>query len=313
MTDSDLLITMYHYVHDTSSFRFNLKALDSKEFEHQLDFISKHRTIITPEDFFCFINEGKPLPANPCLLTFDDGYEGHYSVVFPLLKKYNLTALFFPVERAVLHKELLLVNAIQIILSMSDDTRLLLSQIKSHAASAGISNETFENIVNQIDYVSRYDTKETTIIKRLFHFAFDETIARQILEKLFADYLNLSTRDVAEGFYLSKQQILEMRAQGMHFGMHSSRHVRLDKLSPDQQKSELLASKLFLRHIGQHDKQLSIAFPFGRYNDHTLSLLQQMDIRAGFTVRHGGSNLSDISFLEMPRVDTVDVNTFLSS
>lgn len=312
MGKSDLLIIMYHYVHNTSNFRFNVKALDSKEFEYQLNVISKHRTIITPDDFFCFVNERKTLPSNPCLLTFDDGYEGNYSVVFPILKKYNLSALFFPVTTAVIHKELLLVNAIQIILSMTDNTQLLLSQIKSYATSAGITNKDFNNIVSQIDFVSRYDDKETTIIKRLFHYAFEDTVAREISEKLFSQYLNLSTRDIADKFYLSRQQISEMSAEGMHFGMHSNRHVRLDRLSLDQQKLELVASKSFLQSIGQPDHQLSIAFPFGRYNEHTLSLLEQLNVKVGFTARDGFAEIQKRRFLELPRIDAVEIDKMMT-
>lgn len=37
---------------------------------------------------------GKPLPKRPILLTFDDGYESHYSKVFPLLKQFRFPAVF---------------------------------------------------------------------------------------------------------------------------------------------------------------------------------------------------------------------------
>jgi biofilm PGA synthesis lipoprotein PgaB len=36
---------------------------------------------------------GKPLPAQPVLLSFDDGYRSAYTKVFPLLKRYNYPAL----------------------------------------------------------------------------------------------------------------------------------------------------------------------------------------------------------------------------
>ena len=37
------------------------------------------------------------LPDNAVLLSFDDGYETMYNVVFPLLKAYNYPAVFAPV------------------------------------------------------------------------------------------------------------------------------------------------------------------------------------------------------------------------
>ena len=37
------------------------------------------------------------LPKNPILLTFDDGYQDNYLEALPLLKKYNMTAVVFPI------------------------------------------------------------------------------------------------------------------------------------------------------------------------------------------------------------------------
>ncbi len=40
------------------------------------------------------LSTGLPLPEKPILLTFDDGYGGHYEFVYPLLKKYRYPGVF---------------------------------------------------------------------------------------------------------------------------------------------------------------------------------------------------------------------------
>jgi len=44
---------------------------------------------------------GKPLPAKPILLTFDDGYKDNYTIAYPILKKYKFKATIFVITNFV--------------------------------------------------------------------------------------------------------------------------------------------------------------------------------------------------------------------
>lgn len=65
--------------------------------ELQADFELIRRKGMTPISFdqlLLHLSTGVPLPANPIMLTFDDGYQGHYDYVYPLLQQYNFPAVF---------------------------------------------------------------------------------------------------------------------------------------------------------------------------------------------------------------------------
>ncbi len=55
---------------------------------------SRGITPITLEQLVAHLQTGIPLPEKPILLTFDDGYAGHYQYVYPLLQKYGFPAVF---------------------------------------------------------------------------------------------------------------------------------------------------------------------------------------------------------------------------
>jgi peptidoglycan/xylan/chitin deacetylase (PgdA/CDA1 family) len=63
-----------------------------------------YQTVVT-QDLVDFVEQGKPLPEKPIMLTFDDGYFNNVYYAEPLLKKYGMRAVMFVVgtfcERAV--------------------------------------------------------------------------------------------------------------------------------------------------------------------------------------------------------------------
>lgn len=72
------------------------KLSDSVNFEKQLNYLRRRFTLIDYSDVDEFFN-GKQLPKQPLILTFDDGDISNYRIAFPLLKKYKIPAIFFVV------------------------------------------------------------------------------------------------------------------------------------------------------------------------------------------------------------------------
>ncbi|PSB31918.1 polysaccharide deacetylase [Stenomitos frigidus ULC18] len=85
-------VIMYHDILPEKKVFFDVTP---EEFEQRLKLIQqKGLTPISMDQLVTHLRTGLPLPEKPILLTFDDGYSGHYEYVYPLLKKYNYPALF---------------------------------------------------------------------------------------------------------------------------------------------------------------------------------------------------------------------------
>lgn len=88
-----LPVLMYHsLVKDTSM--HNNYVIGPDLFEADLKYLKKHGyNTVLMADLIAFVEDGTPLPENPVLLTFDDGYYNNYCYGFPLLKQYNMKAV----------------------------------------------------------------------------------------------------------------------------------------------------------------------------------------------------------------------------
>ncbi|MBV6627093.1 MAG: polysaccharide deacetylase family protein [Rivularia sp. (in: Bacteria)] len=85
-------IAMYHDILPKKEVFFDVTP---EELESQFQLIkSQGLTPISLDQLVIHLRTGSPLPKKPILLSFDDGYAGHYEYVFPLLKKYKYPAVF---------------------------------------------------------------------------------------------------------------------------------------------------------------------------------------------------------------------------
>jgi len=85
-------ILMYHDILPQKEVFFDVTP---DEFEAHLQQIKENGlTPISLDQLVTHLRTGMPLPKKPILLSFDDGYEGHYTYVYPLLKKYGYPGVF---------------------------------------------------------------------------------------------------------------------------------------------------------------------------------------------------------------------------
>lgn len=92
-------ILMYHHLSEdgdgdvnirVDNFRAHMQALKDAGYQ-----------TISPSDLYAYVNEGTPLPENPILITFDDGYESNYELAYPILRELDMQATIFAIGVSV--------------------------------------------------------------------------------------------------------------------------------------------------------------------------------------------------------------------
>lgn len=88
-----LPILMYHHF-SKSKADISEYVISPESFEEDLKYITqKGYTTVSIADLQDFIQNNKPLPKKPIMITVDDGYLSFYEYAYPLLKKYNCKAV----------------------------------------------------------------------------------------------------------------------------------------------------------------------------------------------------------------------------
>ena len=287
------------------------------------------------EEPFCCHSERQRriLPDNALLLTFDDGYIDHYENVYPALKKRGIQGSFFIPGKTFTEHALLDVNKIHFILAASSTAQLKadlfaeLDELRSlkdirrpedadHAtaggsasASASISSlPSGEELYARYGKARMFDDADTVFCKSLLQSVLSEDVRGEIASKLFARYVGEDEGSFARKLYMNKEQMLEMKAEGMFFVLHGYDHYWMNALTPEELKADMEKALAATAELIDEDQRV-INYPYGRVSDSVVDYMKSIGCKAGVTIERGCVQLPfdkpDDVFL-LPRFDCND-------
>lgn len=215
---------------------------NEQQFRADIDFLLQHYNPIQTIDQL-----RDDQLKNSFLISFDDGLEEVYSVVFPILKEKNIKAFFFLNPNFIDNVDSLYKHDISVILKHLNDNQF---DAKTTEAIAAImqfdftSNEEFISKFKNTKFADRHKIKEVVVF-------------------LGIDIKHYLTH---QKVYLSKAQIQEMLDYGMFFGGHTLSHPPLIQLSHEEKKAEIIGSIEWVKTNFNIDYS-AFAFPFTDKNN----------------------------------------------
>ncbi|MBD8349074.1 polysaccharide deacetylase family protein [Dysgonomonas sp. HGC4] len=313
MKEQKLTIIMYHYVRDLKNSRYpSIKGLDTELFRGQVEYLYKHYNFVTVEQIIAAFDKEEQLPSKAVLLTFDDAYIDHFTNVFPILHKKNIQGAFFPPVKAITQHRVLDVNKIHFILASIENTSVLLDNIKLllNEYQSEYNLEPYDYYFEKLAQANRFDAKEVIFVKRLLQVELDESLRLIFTDRLFSKFVSSDEEAFSRELYMSEDQIECMVNSGMHIGSHGYDHYWLGSLSKEKQELEIQESIKFIQKVGGDIDNWTIGYPYGNYNEDTISLLKKYNCKLGFTTKVDVATLSELSDdikYKLPRLDTNDL------
>src|SRR5574341_1232386 len=280
MTPFSLTVMMYHYVRDPgdeAEAGSGIPGLPVADFETQLDELARRHEMIGWPDLRASLSGEKSLPPDACLLTFDDGLRDHYLNVFPALRAQGLSGLFFALARgpgdglALGHKIHFLLARLgverlreAVWLRLTPEAQAAYARAEEHYRASGYAGG---------------ESPEVGVLKSVLQRELSPE-AEGLLSLLFEEHIG-SEVETAREFFLTRDQITEMAANGMDFGGHSRSHPWFNWVSPVRQAEEIKASVAWLREV--EAGPWAFAYPYGGHSPESPGLLRAREFAAAFT------------------------------
>jgi peptidoglycan/xylan/chitin deacetylase (PgdA/CDA1 family) len=236
---------IYHAVSDRSLPYIDhiYPPVKTDRFEEALKYLKNHYNIITYEQLHTHRIEGKQLPDKALHLSFDDGYIECYTLVRPLLKKYNIPCTFFITSDWIDDKGMFYRNKVGLCIEKL----------------SGLMEMEVFRLLSDINHIFGTELKTKSDFSRWVKPMVQADVERidRICEVFDVKWMRM-IQD--EPFYLTSAQIKLMADEGFTIGSHTQSHPKLVQVTPEEMEKEIVESSRTIQKITDAEI-IPFAFP----------------------------------------------------
>lgn len=294
-----LLAVNYHYFREEKP-KSGIYPLTIKEFERQLDEISKYYDFISEDMILDIIDRKKRIDKKFCLLTFDDGLKEQMNIADLLLKK-GIPGIFYVSTGAIKENIVLDVHKLHYIRSIVEDEHIYEILDKEY----DISSYSFDKSFLKNQY--RYDTLLSSEVKYFLNFVLNSEQKNKIVDILFSELVS-DEYDFSKKLYMNEDDLIKLANSSM-LGTRADSHLPLSTLHETEIKYDIKQSIKYLESVvGKSIK--SISYPYGgrsAVSQNVADIAKKCGLKFGLTMWRGLNNNNDLDkqFL-LKRIDTND-------
>ncbi len=304
-----IYISTYHFIRKKNdNFYKNINYLEFNKFKNQINNFEKIFNIIGFDDALNVLRSNKKYKKPFLILTFDDGYMDHYEYVLPFLLKKKLKGLFYPFANSLKKGFITDTNKIHFTLAKNNKIEIIEDEIFDYLKNSTNYNLKKINVARKMIYKNRrYDNQKVSFVKRLLQYYLPAKIRYKINDYLFQKHVTKDKLEFYEKLYLKKKHLKEMKNYNMHFGSHGTSHNYLGFMNTQEQNLEIKNSLIFLKNLFPKEKNFSICYPYGSFNQETIKIVKKYDFKLGLSNSYGSINLlKKNNLFTLPRYDTND-------
>ena len=255
-------------------------SVDAAVFEQHILFLQEHFQFISPREM------GIRRPRSQrtgVLLTFDDGMRNNFDVVWPILSKHGVPALFFVTSRHAEPGRYLWFAYVRALKKYYPHNRLAFrgAQIDMRPA---VREESVTRLTNELLDLKPHPAAVYRAIEKDLPALEDFMTPQQL-------------RDECEG--MRGEEIAALCKSGLFsVGCHTVDHPFLSRCEPQEMRRQIEENKQWLEAVSGVRCD-AIAYPAGDYNKHVLGVCREVSFSRGYAV---AASVRSAPELEIPRV-----------
>lgn len=292
-----LLVVTFHYVvQHRSGHQRAIFPVTTAELERQLELLARRFEPVGREELLGAIEGRAGLPAEACLITFDDGLRSQFELALPLLERLGVPAIFFVAGVPLAEGRPLQVHKLHAVRERLADEQIIEYE--------GL-REALERLPPAGQDVYPYDTPLAALVKRVLTTGLPAAERDRIVDALFARVCGDERRFASE-LYMSREQVAELERQAA-LGSHGYAHRPLASLGREGARRDLEHGASTLAAVTGL-RPLTVSYPYGNTEAVTAEVASAAagaGFRAGFTTERA-INLTLAEPLLLGRADTND-------
>lgn len=274
------IITYHHICDPDPRSPFDTLTADATpaQFRRQLELIARHFVPITMSELIAGVCDGAALPANPVMVTFDDGYRSCHDIALPILREVGVPATFFIATSYVEHRRLYWWEVLSVLLARTRRSQCTLSYPYALTIEPRHpkTNDRLAAIVK--------DTPDLDLPRMLSDLA----------RALDVEWSPVLERPLADQLIMTWDHVRTLAASGMGIESHSRYHRVLQTLDRALLDDELAGSRTDLEtQLGRPVR--AIAYPVGRRvidHPHIVEAIERAGYQVGFSNASGVNRLA---------------------
>lgn len=275
-------------------------ALSQEKFEKMILYLKSKYKILDAKEFYDKCINGET-DENAICLCFNCGLRSQYDIALPILEKYNIKAFF------MLYTKMITEQYVEIEVYHHFRFYAYKSIDEYYADFFEMAKKEFgdnwESIIAAFEEEGYLKWASYYTYQDRLHKYIRDRISKDIYDKIIQRMMELkrySPREHRPLMWISEEKIKKLSNDGHMIGLHTHSHpYDIGSLSYEEQLKEYKTNKDVLEKI-INKRIVSMSHPCNSYNQTTLRVLNELNIKIGFRANDDGMIRSN---LELPSID----------